>query len=825
MCMPAHAQKFSLKTLKKEVWDRIKVSGYRRVGIHGHSVSGDRTAFDVTNYGGQGNKTFTDQGLLQVEGRNVYGLFNFRANVLDSRFNDPTSDSWTIDFERKGWLVNIGDLRTGSLSRQQFVNADKTLRGAAIGYRSGRMTLKTMRSESRGSARTISINGNNGPGPYYLQASQIIPNSERVLVNGVDQVVGSDYVINYELGSVTFAGKIIAPSDTIVISFEAFGFNQRRGKVEGASAVYDFGKGGTLSMISMKQVQPGASGASTRLEKFQGFGAAGTPYILQFEPLTGTAVTIRLDGILQSEGTDYTFDAQSRAIFYFTRFVPSTSTIDVIYTPKPTGTASGNRSNFGLEYRLPIKTKDGEVRLVGNQSFGRQTGVAASSSGTARGLSANWVGRKYEIDAKWRSVPNGFVAVESVGFNRNEKAVDLHFGGKPSDTLRWDLNQSNSSIKVDSTTGPRSSRFVRTAGSLNYTSGITPYTLTHSRLRSYTSEGPQSLNSTEISTGSAKGFWAWNFRANRQTGSTPNGSSLRTFAVDGVRAGTTYSGLRGVIARLDLGLANVRTLGEKATGRDIDAFVSYKPSEGWDISSRYAISDSGEVATLSSFQSGFGLGYGGNGFSAGSNSNNITGATDLRLFQVLVNRRISDDLHLSAGHTRSRTTGSVTSNSSTTTSSLGAQWSPDSRSNLSLSLDQTDTKFVGSPVTSGATSLQLNWDHSPPGRLQYNVGVLQFLTKGNSAFRQDSRSYLASANYFLGGRHTIGLNLISGLSAGYQAQNDFDTSVVYQYKLFNNLALIGSYRFRNVQNRDGSNQSGAYRSHSFDLEIGFNILR
>ena len=45
----------------------------------------------------------------------------------------------------------------------------------------------------------------------------------------------------------------------------------------------------------------------------------------------------------------------------------------------------------------------------------------------------------------------------------------------------------------------------------------------------------------------------------------------------------------------------------------------------------------------------------------------------------------------------------------------------------------------------------------------------------------------------------------------------------YEYRLWRNVSLIGSYKWRKVDNLDPLFSSGAYRSRGFDLELSFSF--
>ena len=207
---------------QRELFDRVKVTGFRRLGFHLNTVSGDRDAFSQGNYGGFGGDRFTDLGVLRIEGQKVLGFADFEYTFTDRRFQDPQAQKFRLSYQQDGANVALGDV-TGSLGNSnRFARFSRTLRGVTVGYRRGPWDFRAVTSEERGQARTVSIQGTNSAGPYYLQSNQIINGSERVAVDGVVQVAGRDYVIDYSLGAITFldpatgAGRLISPASTIV---------------------------------------------------------------------------------------------------------------------------------------------------------------------------------------------------------------------------------------------------------------------------------------------------------------------------------------------------------------------------------------------------------------------------------------------------------------------------------------------------------------------------------------------------------------------------------------------------------------------------------
>ncbi|MCE9558165.1 MAG: hypothetical protein K8R88_04370 [Armatimonadetes bacterium] len=819
------------KYIKKNILDKVEVSGYRQLGYHVHKVEGDRSAFNSLNYFGQGDKRFTNIGQIELTGRNVLGVLNFKASIQDDRYQDPQGQRFSIDYLKKGVQVNLGDLQSSLLNNNRFASLNKSLKGVAVGYSTKRFSGRIVTSEAKGSARTVNIDGNNSSGPYYLQASQIVPGSERIRLDDLDLRPGEDYVINYEVGSITLIGRIVALTSSIVASYEAFGYNERRGIVQGVGVNYDAGKAGRLSLTALQQRARGSGVASSRLEKFQGFGPPSTPYTLQFEPLQTAPITVKVDGILQALGVDYTFDPDNSAIFYFTRFIPATSDVDVVYTPVPRSTANGDRENLGLEYRLGVRGKNSEGAVIVTNTLGRLTNSALNSSGIAKAIALGLRGQKYDLNASIRDVPNGFTAVESVGFNRNEKAQDLYLNFRPDSKWNISLGQSNSAVGIKQSTGAfTTNRATKVESTARYeVSTNRSYKIEQSFTRSKSLFGESSVNRSAIDQTARAGKWDWTAGLERQTGDRTVGSGATKkqegFSLNGLKGTTSYVANSQLSLRGSASLLKVKTGTTGGTGRDYDFSAAYRPKDKLTFTTRYAVSDGGALATLGSFSNGYGSGYDGNGFSGGSTSGFGAGATNVRSWVNVVTWVPSDRFSMSANYFLNRSSGSVSSNSDTRSTGLNARYAGKGGYDYSVAIDQSQTKFIGSTQTSSSTSLTGYFDARPQGRLSYQLGGSTFISGGSSTFKQNSSSINFSANYRLADRHSLLLDLRSGKSSGYLPQDDLTSGLTYQYRIWQNLSLNASYTFRRTNNLDPNVNTGAYRSHSLDFSLGFNFGR
>ncbi len=810
---------------------RIQLSGYRRLSYHNHQVSGDRGAYDSLNYFGQGQKRFTDFGQIDFTGRNVLGLFNFEGTLLDSRLNDPQGQRFSLDYIKRGVTVNAGDIYASLLNTNRFATVNKSLRGIQASVRTGNLTTKVLQSKVRGTARTISLQGANSAGPYYLQSNQILRGTERIQVDGVTQVTGTDYVIDYDAGAIQFVNRVIAPTSTIVATYEALGFGTKAGTLRGGAVNYQMGKAGRIGASIVQQIAAGGSQSSQRLEKFEGFGAPSTPYFLQFEPINAASVTIRVNGIIQTLGLDYRFDQDNLAVFYFSRFMPSTDRIDVIYTPKPRSTVDGDRQVLGLDYSIPLGRRGNQGEFSIYQATGRLMKTVTPSSGTARGAQVRYQSGKAIWTASVRNVPTGFVGIETTGFNRNEQAHDARVELRPSDRMTLALSESNARISTrsTSTTGKtvfNAARVTSAIGTATYRpTDDTRWTMQHARSRTNLATSRSQSDATDLTGSHRLGPIDLRLGLNRTSGRTSNTTATTPFNVFGVKLGASYAYRNRFNVSTNVGYNAVKSGTARGTARDYELLANFQPSERLEFRARYALADAGNQVNLLGYQGGSGIGFDGNGFSGGAESNLLSGASNYELWSLGARYLVTTGLQLDLSARNTRTSGNVSANAVTRATSIGLSYDAPANHRLNVTLDRSNTRYITSPLTAGATNVNFFLDGSPKGRFSYTFGSSLFHASGNSSLGQDSNSLFGNVRYLLNDRHSMSLDYYGARSSGYLPQSSSDLGLTYSYRIWSTLALNAGYRWRRVQSRDPQVTSGAYRSNGFDLTLEFSFAR
>lgn len=823
----SYGQSQAIAWAKDKIIDKIKIFGERRVTVHFRDVSGDRSAYNVTNDGGFGDRRITDLGYLKLEGRDVLGWLNFDANVQDARFIDPQADRYRLWYDDRTFKAEYGDIRATLPTRNRFITVNNSVSGFAAGYKKGPLTAGLMRTESRGEPRSVSIAGNNSAGPYYLQSNQIVRGSERIEVDGVLQLLGQDYTIDYDLGAITFlnrqtlASKIIPPTSTIVATYESFNFSGSAGRIEGIGVNYDLGALGTIGITGARQVTGSSGGLSTRLEKFQGFGAPSTPYFLQFQPLLSQPIVIRVDGVLQIQDVDWRLDAANPSIFYFNRFMPAVSEIDVLYTPQPTGAVQGDREVYGIDYVYRIGTQG---QLSYTQATGRSTNTPTPTNGTARGVSGRYAIGPWNLAANFRDVPAGYVSVQSATLNRNERVSDWRVGLVAGEKGLVNFGNSNSNILsvVSGGTGFQSTRFTRTFADYSLTNDPNvawPLTFSVSRNETKTLATQNQIDSMGVSTNRTLGRFNTTLSVDQQKVTGSQTADLTNF-----RLQTAYSAGPRWDFSLGAGLNSVRSNGQSGTGRDILGAINYRQGEEFSARLGFSDHDSGLVSNVPGLNTGYGTGYGDNGFTSGTGTGFGNGATSGKNTNLNLRWQPSSRLGLRASGLIYQSNGSVSSNSRTESLSLGMDYELGGGHFLGGDIDISSTTFSNSPLKSTTTSAT-GFLNGRFGNFSYRTSGSVLLSGGTSTFAQDNIAFDLYADYKLGSRQSMGMSLNYGNITGYLPQTQFDLSLVYKYQIWQSLALNVRYRFNDNKNNDPLFQSGAYRARTLDFEFAFNFGR
>lgn len=826
--------------LKKNVFEKVRVTGNQVFGLHYHEVKGDENTYRDQWYYGRGNDKFTDRRDVYISGDKVLGVLMFDVHLSNDRFRRPQDDKLVLSYEKSGIKTQLGDISASLFNTNELVGFRRSMRGAQIEAKTGPIKLKGVYTNIRSAARTISIQGNNTSGPYYLQAGFIVEGSVSVRVDGEQQKLGDDYIINVDAGTITFLEKVIPPTSTIVISYETLGRNQDRGTILGGGMTYDFGNGVTAGLSHIIQDPKISTSLSQTTEEFEGYGPPDTPYFLSSIPLEDRPVIVKVDGILQTEGVDYYFDANNPMVFYFTRFMPNTSIIRVTYTPMPdSGTfGSGKRTVSGADLAWKFGKPDNGGAILYSLAQSSLETPLGNETGRAHAIRFDYKTGRTALTGTWKDIPSNFVGIEGVGFNRNEQGgagkLTYHAGDGVIVSLQ------GAEVKIGTPTfdgeglkiisGKTQDFRLKTEWKPSDTRGF--FVEATRQKGEYDGKGSESFG---ISSGYTHQMKRFSFEAsalNQSVRSKTVNHDGSPKVTDGQLTGGQVTGSydfgKGVSFSSRLGLVSVQTEGESSTGHVANANLSYQPNSKFETTLAYSDSFSGAITGIPGFGGGYGYGYNGNGFSGGGFNFGLNSLTSKSKGLSLMTRWTPfNALSVLTQLVKTKSEGGNLSNSESDIATLSLFWNPMKRTSVHLDASQSTTKLLNSPGASKTTMMSVGFDHgfSERWNLTANYSRTDFGGSGLSQFGQNLDSYNLRLTYKPAKNQRAFMELGSGRTAGYRADLQEYFSAGYAYDILPGVALVASYKMRNQFNFNDETRDNGYRSSGFDLELQINFRR
>ncbi len=832
----------SMDWLDDNLFGKLEVTGSRTLGLHAFSVTGDKDAYATTTNYGEGDQTFTNNGSMSVAGRKVFGVLSFQADLPDSRLSDPTTHQVLLEYDRGPLKVSEGDIRGSLLSGNSLTNFYKSLKGSMVEYTKGPLHAKALYSETKGSAQTVSIQGSNSVGPYYLESGRVLQDTLQVQVDGQTMRPGTDYVLDTNLGSgsISFLSRVIPPTSTIVATFESVSPGTSPGILAGVGASYNLGRFGQVGASIVQQRSTGTSGDGTVPDLFVFAGATSTTYMLSYEPIVST-ITVQLGDRLLVMGTyvngvvvgDYALNpAEHRQlILNSTLAAPDNTTLYVKYRPQVTQSVNGDRQVYGFDYSYRFGQRGG---IQFNQALGQTINTADSTGALARTLNGNYLIGDLNLTANVKDIPTHFVSIETEGFSRNERSYSLGAEVKKP-LITYGIAYGNSMIDDQSTSTTSTTLYnarstsAKAYATYNSADG-TNWTVAQTRTSGHQAYESQ-LDSSSLS--AAKSFGKqvrFDTGVEYQQGRGPLLDSAGNTVIGSVElvtyhVGATYTPITHLNLVGKVSVSDTRALGQASTGDDISFSSTWRPSDKWGVSASLLNSTSGQGTTLSGFSNGAGYGYGGNGFSSGGLGSGYLGAANgqLNTRTMMLDYKASNRLPLNLHYTENRSTGTLSSNSLVKSIGVGGQWDLGQVTVLDVSLDRTTSDFINSAISgsTNTTSVGFNLTGSPKGKWSYQLGLNTLVSGGTSIYRQNSLDYNLEVGYRLAPKHQLSASYIRGDYTGYSGQEDDQFIFSYTYSIFSRLGLTGSYRIHNVSNLDPTVTTGAYRANAFDLSLSY----
>jgi len=150
---------------------------------------------------------------------------NYSLPNLSLSFNylSQPIEKINLSLATKNFLLYFGSSMSLSISPLTLYN--KILNGIYGNYKNDKSDILFVISQIESKKKIAKIYGNNSEGPYFIGDFFLIPNKERVFLNGRVLERDIDYIIDYTYGILYFSFPI-SQEDELLIEYEVSGFQE-----------------------------------------------------------------------------------------------------------------------------------------------------------------------------------------------------------------------------------------------------------------------------------------------------------------------------------------------------------------------------------------------------------------------------------------------------------------------------------------------------------------------------------------------------------------------------------------------------------------------
>ena len=416
------------------LWDKfmtatgsnIDVRGDATLTLRKDSISGGDQAtqsFQDENYLGQGSGGVYTNANLNVDAT-MFKYFHYNSTISNSPYRSPGQNRVKLDYNTKKTRVQVGDINAG-FQGNSLIDFNRYLSGVEVQNEWSRQFKTTMLfSKTKAETKSYSTPGNNSAGPYYLFAGQIVDGSAQVQVDNRPMKPGVDYTLDPNTGELRFLnGNVILQSQTIAITYETQGYNLTQGTIYGFRSQWTPRGANSLGFTYVTQQTPTGQQNTQRQQQFQGQEIAGATYNLDAPIDTTKPVIVTVGGIPRVKNVEYFFDSTFPNTIRLRDPVPSLQNVIVSYYPLDTSPNPGSRNVLGVDGHLGLG-KWGSLTLEGalsglslaGQNYGGKAAQIRADINPFKNLTTHLI---------LRDVGNTYSSIQSPGFNRNEKSVEL----------------------------------------------------------------------------------------------------------------------------------------------------------------------------------------------------------------------------------------------------------------------------------------------------------------------------------------------------------------------------------------------------------------
>jgi hypothetical protein len=434
----------------------VRITGQNSLTFQQNYLQGSQTAFQGQRWDTQ---PMIRTSSVSLEGP-VWKEFAFKADLSATGYG-PSYARWVVGYVGHDTAVYFGDLNI-DLSGNQFATFSKQVTGWQVDERIGRGLARAFYSQEKSITRYQRFAGNNTSGPFFLTFTPVMDGTEVVRLDEQVQVFGRDYSLDYQTGQLRFQvegnpPKIIPDTATVAVSYQSSSYLSDSGTLSGARVELPLmGERMRIGATMIRQQRGGGGAVRDNVgyqeDIFQGSGSTG-PFDVNYRPIMPNgsqvvykgkaqmiqqALTVLVDSVEQAEGVDYDSYRQIGRII-FRRSVPPTALVVIRYFyDLSTSTAAGDKSVTGLDLLYHFTPK-----MNVQAEWGRSDGGQTSNTGDAFRANLSYNASRLRMMAEYRDTSPTFGFLDSVGFYRHDKGLDLMTNWRVSDHINLTARRSD----------------------------------------------------------------------------------------------------------------------------------------------------------------------------------------------------------------------------------------------------------------------------------------------------------------------------------------------------------------------------------------------
>lgn len=184
----------------------LLIKGSQSITFNSQTIEGSKDGFAPgSTFSREENLRLNISG--KAAGTDIDATF-IRTSAIGVAEAADNDQKISIILRRASTEAYLGDF-SSDLNETEFTKLNKVLSGAKIKGNYDKWGFTALYSSPKGDSKFLRQYGDNTQGPFKLDSSPVVIDSERVLIDGVRQKRGDDYNIDYQAGTITFIKRTI----------------------------------------------------------------------------------------------------------------------------------------------------------------------------------------------------------------------------------------------------------------------------------------------------------------------------------------------------------------------------------------------------------------------------------------------------------------------------------------------------------------------------------------------------------------------------------------------------------------------------------------